>query len=272
MSDDHVLIEGGVRSFQVEVVGVEKDILRCAYENLGSHWKASKMCEGFAEPGEDPNKVRFWDDHKHGTAAYMGYQISLSTLWNMGKTKDGKDCSDPVCCCRSYYGEKCMDEKTIYVAKPLALRQTLWDGKSIKYYEGTEDEVVINYTYLSPQKRTATYSVASARCGQGAHQEVIWPAYRERVARILDITMGSPGDDIWVMANVIDTRLDLIDSNPDPQYLPCGGAKGCKEDYKLHSPGLPEADALIHVDMNRDARRWDDDCGKGGGGGASVWV
>ena len=265
---DGNLIEGGARSFQVEVVGVEKDILRCAYSNLSTHWELSAKCEGGLGESQDPDKARFWNDHKHGTRN----GVSLSTLWEMGKTADGRDCTDPICCCRDHYGEDCMDEKTIYVAKPLALRQTPWDGKTIKYYQGTADEVSINYAYLTAQKRTATYSVESARCDQGLHQEIIWPAYRERVDKIFDITMGSPGDEIWVMANIADVRTDLLDAQPDPQYLPCQGAKDCKENYKLHNINLPGAEAFYHIDMNRDGRRWDDDCGKGGGGGASVWV
>jgi hypothetical protein len=92
----------------------------------------------------------------------------------------------------------------------------------------------VTYTYDAKGKRVANYSEESERCTEGEHVEKIYPLYHI-------------GDAIWV------SKL---------------AAKQGEEGHQLETP---DGEANFFIDENRDARKWIDDCGKGGGGG-SIWV
>lgn len=122
----------------------------------------------------------------------------------------------------------------IKVSKPYALRTTPFNGTSM--------------TYKSVGKNNADQSVSYAY--------VDGTNYNKRIATYTsDSTRCDAGDHIetifppYQVDDTIIVSLNTVGNFEDTV------GKG-----------------RLAVDENRDGRRWQDDCGQGGGGGGSVWV
>ena len=250
------------KALQAEVLKIEADMLKCeirsSLELIEEGCAECDVTEDFLGHEDEKYKGKYLQPVPRQVAAGG----ATTTIYTDGKQACYEDhgCLDK--------NNSAVKSNIVYVAKPFALRTTPFDNKTIKINEGQSDEYSITYKYDSTgRKRTLTYSKETERCSRGAHTEVIWPAYRERFGETDENGKlpddYTPGDMILIIENTMSP--DVSNSN----FTPAGALKPHEH---LKNPENPGSEALFTLDTNIDGRKWSDDCGKGGGGGGSVWV
>jgi hypothetical protein len=209
-----------------ELIEVKDDLIICEYESALSYTDACEQCDEGA-----------WLEDAGG-----------------GPFASAEECRESKGCSTSSPVE-------LPVFKPLSLQKTPFEGKTIPY-----GDYEVTYTYVSPQKRKAKYSVDTTRCEAGEHIEIVSPPYRVRVgtpAKMSGDTILTEESKDFIEGDLIRVSKNVYEKQPTAAARSKGG--------NLKDPGSDDARAQFTIDMNVDGRMWLDDCGTKQKGG-SVWV